>query len=84
MLGVLCEVFGYPKVSDIDDQKYVNTGTFLAASAACPSSVMEMVGLASSLGRYNVGCLTQCNDGLKLTFEELADLIESEPAGLFI
>lgn len=79
-LGVLCEVMGYPKV---EGKQYMNVGTFQGASAACPSSVMEMVGLQSALGTFVGGSLTQYNDGRRMNFAELADLIESEPAGLF-
>lgn len=55
---------------------------------ALPQEVMEWAGLQDSTGRYNgpVGefhSLAWLNDSGK-TFAEIADIIESRPAGLFV
>lgn len=41
-------------------------------------------GLQDCLGRYEGGQLTNHNDSERLTFSQIADIIESRPKGLFV
>lgn len=43
----------------------------------------QWVGLNDSLGRYESSSLAFHNDSDKLTFAQIADIIEKEPSGLF-
>jgi hypothetical protein len=47
-----------------------------------PTSVKKWLGLRLELGQYGNGSLAHLNDTDK-TFAEIADVIESEPVGLF-
>ena len=71
-LGVLASVAG-------ETAKDIKNDTDLGALP----NVMEFVGLRDSEGAYEDGCLVVHNDKLRKTFAEIADIIESEPAGLF-
>jgi hypothetical protein len=46
--------------------------------------VKDAYGLTSTLGRYARSALYTHNDTHQWTFEEIADLIESRPEGLFV
>ena len=46
-------------------------------------SVMDWLGLASSEGAYDCATLARLNDKEDFTFAEIADVIESQPEGLF-
>lgn len=48
-----------------------------------PEEVMDWLGLFSRSGYYKGGYLTSDNDERNHTFAEIADIIESEPRGLF-
>ena len=59
---------------------------FDGAVGVLPHSVMDWYGFMMRSGDYGgyVGCsLVDDNDRSRLTFEQIADIIESEPAGLF-
>ena len=93
-LGVESEVCQIPHYG-----KCTTFGTAATAERLCgpaengreyitaPQEVLDMVGLRTIEGHYTVngddGCLTGDNDDGK-TFEEIANLIESEPEGLFV
>lgn len=53
-----------------------------------PDEVRTWLGLSHEAGRYKrvykAAHLTSDNDERKLTFSEIADIIESEPEGLFV
>lgn len=48
-----------------------------------PTRVRDWLGLRSQKGIFDDNCLTHLNDSGK-TFAEIADIIESEPEGLFV
>ena len=77
-LGVACELAG---VADI-----INNGEYFYGGGpyVLPQSVQEWLGLDSMEGSYEKGnrALSSDNDVGK-TFEVIADIIESEPEGLF-
>lgn len=52
-------------------------------SAAMPDNVRRFFGLRTPMGEFNGGALYLLNDSSK-TFLEIADIIESEPEGLFL
>lgn len=76
-LGVLCEVAGYTAKKG-QDSYYRYEG--IIGEAALP--IRAFVGLSSPIGEYGGICLAELNDNGK-SFAEIADIIESEPPGLF-
>jgi len=76
-LGVLADLAGceWKKEEDF----YSADGAFGSA----PAKAREFVGLTAYLGCYTYGDLSDLNDSGK-TFAEIADIIESEPFGLFV
>lgn len=73
-LGVACAI------SPLDRKKWVHDYTL-------PWQVMDWLGIINSQGEFGSvvegKALTVLNDDDDLSFEEIADIIESEPAGLF-
>lgn len=80
-LGVLCEVMGLEKKMDSTDEGLVVFGHHL--TAALDPHARATVGLVSALGTHKSDSLSELNDS-GLTFAQIADIIESEPEGLFI
>lgn len=86
-LGVACDV--YMKETGLG--AWDKHGAFIleneeAAVTALPKSVTDWYGLDSEIGFYRTpeGKLTHLvfeNDSLKTSFDEIADIIESEPKG---
>ena len=72
-LGVLAELAGCERTGDGWDH----------FAGALPKRAVEFVGLRSRTGFYAGGSLVRDNDNEYMTFTEIADVIESEPAGLF-
>jgi hypothetical protein len=74
-LGVACDISGLPP-----EKWHGNEYTVL------PQEVQEKLNLSSNYGRF-IGAsymsLVNCNDSLGYSFERIADIIESEPKGLF-
>lgn len=90
-LGVACDVYGKQTSSSEWDgpRFYPERGNQLIYSGfALPDAVREWLGLATHDGRYGTGsdadywCLIDDNDNDKKSFNEIADIIESEPEGL--
>ena len=82
-LGVLCEVIGMKKKRIATEIYY-----FGNASEIAPLKAQRSVGLISRNGSFdydngNGSCLAEENDSGK-SFSEIADIIESEPEGLFV
>lgn len=91
-LGVACDLYGKAhgivfvlNASDDDDPYYY----FLEDSALLPRPVQEWLGLRTSDGEFSAPeniwgetTLAERNDA-GATFEEIAAIVESEPAGLF-
>jgi len=81
-LGVACRVVkrlvpGLVKVS-----QFMGLVEFNGHDSELPLEVRDVLGLQDSAGRFNGEALAYLNDRGK-TFEEIADVIESRPAGLF-
>ena len=72
-LGVLAEVAGC---------EYMSYGRWDNRSGLAPRRAVEFVGLKSAKGFYGMSSLATDNDRGK-TFAQIADIIESEPPGLF-
>lgn len=49
-----------------------------------PDIVCDWLGLATNDGEYKYSSLVALNDRDRLTFARIADIIESEPEGLFV
>lgn len=93
-LGVACEVFikeGGKLTKFIqEDPNHLRTGNIASYDGSygvLPKSVTKWLGLAHPDGQYidkmsKISGLTDLND-CGATFKEIADLIESEPKGLF-
>lgn len=91
-LGVLCKVVQDPIFHE-DKKRY----QWFDATAVVPVQIKEMVGLNSNVGEYTPPnnsssnnslrmseSLVHLNDRKRLTFNEIADIIESRPEGLFV
>ena len=83
-LGVMCEVYR----RETGRGEWIDGWTFemedRMANASLPFPVREWVGLRGGSGEYgSKTSLTDRNDA-GVSFAEIADLIESEPAGLLV
>lgn len=72
-LGVACDIYD----NTIWDKLPENLGRL-------PSYVREWLDLSHDEGEYKGSYLTNDNDIKNKSFEEIADIIESEPEGLFV
>ena len=84
-LGVLCEIAGAQKNDELHGEKKViiSYGTGAFESAACaPREAMDFVGLDDEFGSFGAESLSKLND-TGFNFEQIADIIESEPEGMF-
>ena len=75
-LGVLCEVLGVAK--RLNDTEEITMYEGCAATA--PKQAVEATGLLTGVGQRNNGVpsLAELNDEHKLTFEQIANVIENE------
>lgn len=89
-LGVACDLYikhvdpEYPQ-EDQENADGITRHTYGGAAAILPHKVQVWLGLKELSGMYGDGeeSLASLNDQGK-TFAEIADLIESEPEGLFV
>ena len=85
-LGVLCDISGLgrwePDKHVPDQYQYVVDGGSMG-KVHVPLEVGRTVGLTYSSGMFYGGALSNQND-MGMPFEKIADLIESEPEGLFL
>jgi hypothetical protein len=80
-LGVACEIY-QDEVGDLDLNKdHTGRWQYNEKISDLPAKVQHWLGLANSSGGYRGSSLTRLNDNMH-SFEEIADLIESEPEGL--
>ncbi len=83
-LGVACELYAAenPTEREVFASGYEG---FDGRTATLPETVMGWLGLASRVGSMDNGeSLATLNDYRDKTFAEIADVIESEPEGLFV
>ena len=81
-LGVACDV--YMKETGkgewiVEDSRKV----FLDSITRLPDEVKNWFGFSTKYGDYDDGMLTKLNDDERLSFSEIADIIDSNPKGLF-
>jgi len=93
-LGAACELYQEVTGDQIRGVDQTGNATFDDQGLYLPLKVQEWLGLSSNIGRFDkaingkgehsgkVNNLAQCNDD-NFTFDEIADIIESEPPGLF-
>lgn len=95
-LGVACELYkeatgdGEWRINDSNYPKFVTPGDPYPPNTDLPDPVTEWLGLAHRNGRFyengdtsRPNFLSNVNDRPDSSFEEVADIIESEPEGLF-
>ena len=85
-LGVACELYiRETGVGSWDERSSFLNGDGRAYSAVLPDELQTWLGVRADVASYAEGvcALTIDNDNGK-TFTEIADIIESEPEGLFI
>lgn len=89
-LGVACDMFDKANPGVISQTSFVRSGpmeVFAGQTGVLPSVVQKWLGLSGREGSFNFdgkfSSLTEQND-TGSTFEEIADLIESEPEDLFV
>lgn len=87
-LGVGCRV-AIEDGLDIDVRVDDEVVRFDGEGGILPRSVMDWYGFATTSGEYRsngrpTASLIYNNDDDRMTFEQIADVIESEPEGLFV
>ena len=95
-LGVACEIYQQNAAEPMPQKTTTKAGHYyddvevVAYNnniSCCPLQVMAYMGIDTILGKYwssgNMTSLAAQND-LGSTFAEIADIIESEPQGLFV
>lgn len=75
-LGVACDLYAKENDVEWDGQE------FMGSFDALPEAVRKWLGLSTPLGEYEASALSEENDKRK-PFSRIADIIESEPEGLF-
>lgn len=88
-LGVACEVSGlgewrFALGETIGYITHDSTDADLTTNALLPPAVQQWLGLSTDGGDWSGGALYTMNDDDGKSFNEIADLIESAPNGLFI
>lgn len=79
-LGVACSV--YEKETGTNLKKR-SSGTIYGTDLSEQPSVMEWLDIRSDCGHFIGGNLVNLNDSKGYNFNQLADIIESNPEGLF-
>lgn len=85
-LGVACEVYRQETgLGRWTEEHRFSASAEDARTATLPNRVMEWLGINDAYGTYDDGykSLTDHNDHDKFTFKEIAEIIKSEPKGLF-
>ncbi len=84
VLGVPCELY-HRATGKLAPKLLVKSECYLYGTSGCrlPPKVRDWVGLESCDGSYDTSVLSVDSDK-GMSFPELADLIESEPPGLFV
>lgn len=84
-LGVLCELavkHGVIEPAELKSPNAYGYGNGSEWYGALPPLVTDWIGLSTAAGGYVSRSLTELNDN-GTSFAEIADIIESEPEGLF-
>lgn len=83
-LGVACEVY-QQEVGDLTIVRSAIDGirSYDGDPKLLPEKVRKWLGLTANDGAYEEGSLVSLNDSRGYSFEDIADLIETDPEGLF-
>jgi hypothetical protein len=81
-LGILCEIAGEEKYLDEDNNFWIYGPKEENNTAGATDFAKDFVGLIDGLGHFESGVLSSMNDN-GVPFDQIADVIESEPEGLF-
>lgn len=80
-LGVACAVYE----KETGNELYKENGQYNSGNLTDSyQEVKKWLGLNTSIGSYKGGNLAALNDIENYTFKQIADVIESEPEGLFL
>lgn len=86
-LGVACDLYAKENELDIEEAKRTSEGVVISyggTTGYLPERVREWLGLRDFCGAFDaINSLASRNDS-GATFNEIANIIESEPEGLFI
>lgn len=77
-LGVLCKVAGVKPVKN-----KLDFFEFMKQEDCLPATIRKQIGLNTDYGQYNVYESLATDNDNGLTFKQIADIIESQPEGLF-
>lgn len=87
-LGVACDVYAKEVGGEWREGGFFRAGSGETlndtSKYALPGRVREWLGLDDASGQYEGAALIDHNDDDKLPFDQIADIIESEPDGLFV
>jgi len=84
-LGVGCEISQLGKWTMTDDDSWFYVTQHNRELSKLPKEVREYYGFATAYGEYGNNAeamLTRDNDERCMSFDQIADVIESEPSGL--
>jgi hypothetical protein len=84
-LGVACDIAAEQGI--VTKRLIFKNGNIYAYNGhaeGVPLAAIKFFGLSSEEGLYLKTSLVEDNDSRRLTFAQIADIIESEPEGLFI
>ena len=84
-LGVLCQLY-YKATGKLKPVPSGMVGSYYFGSTCCslPVEVRDWAGLRTCSGDFHGNNMIGLNDADGKSFPEIADLIESEPPGLFV
>jgi hypothetical protein len=82
-LGVACELAVKAGLITSELDETGGCMIYKGRSGSLPQEVRSMFGIKGEMGSYAGSTLARQNDSGK-TFAEIADIIESEPEGLFV
>lgn len=81
-LGVACDLYNKTHKRGLDIRKEGGEYYFDGSADYLPNKVQKWLGMSTASGEFGSDALVEMNDRGK-SFAEIADLIESEPDGLF-
>ncbi len=82
-LGVLCQLY-YLATGKLKPELCAGFYWYGNRLGSLPDAVRDWAGLETVLGYFDDGGIVALNDGENKSFLEIADIIESEPPGLFV
>lgn len=87
-LGVACAIYAEEGGGNFEKDAVYDEWSFDGECSTLPDSVLDWLNLQTDAGYFKLidgdGSLLDANDEQGKTFEEIADIIDSEPEGLFV